>query len=128
MSSVSEIKNLKYTLDHIVVNDVKHTGNPSLIYNYSHKTNKFNVINTKEEWQKEQDELVALGLTKTQMEVIYFKWKCILWVFQPLNKYNRMFNEKMYLELSNYKLDPMAEAIGIKVQGFCYLEMLHRNV
>ena len=124
----NEIKNLKYTLDHIIVNDVKRAGKPSLIYNYSHKANKFNIINTKEEWEKEQDELIALGLTKTQMEIIYFRWKCILWVFQPLNKYNKMFNESKYLELTGYKLDPLAETIGIKVQGFCYLEMLNRNV
>ena len=128
MSYVSEIKNLKYVLDYTIINDVKHTGKPSIIYNYSHKMNKFNIINTLEEWQKEQDELISQGLVKTQMEITYSRWKCILWVFQPLNKYNRAFNEKRYFELTNYKLDPLAEAVGVKISGFCYLELLNRNV
>jgi len=127
MNDASEIKNLKYILNYTIIDDIKHTGKPAVVYNYNHKTNKFNIIKTIDDWQKEQDDLIAQGLIKTQMEIIYDKWNCILWVFQPLNKFSRYFNEKRYNELTRYKFDPLAEAVGIKISGFCYLELLNRN-
>jgi len=126
-----DTKNLKRLLDQSVKEDIQQFGKPAIVYNYHHATNKFNTMDTPEQWLLEQQTLKAQGLTmkpvQKEIEINNITWNCILWVFQPFKKNNTTIDEKKYYRLTNHMLDPLGLSVGYMVSGFCYLALINKK-
>jgi len=120
------IKEIGQLLEHNVLEDINEFGKPALIYNYHHKLNQLNAIDTHEMWNKEQTSMKSQGWAskciKKEVKIKTDIWECILWIFQP--KTGNIIDEEKYLKMTKYDHDPLAMSIGYMVSGFCYLQFV----